>query len=404
MIFVERLLLLAHALVVRPRLRNHHHHRVRQRPPRQDQHFKAIVEHRRIAPVGVDDRQDFFEAVAEKSRLEHRLARVHPVDVPAQGVDLAVVRQIAVGMAALPTRKRVGAEPGMDQRQRGFHRRVGKVGKVLLHLHRVQHALIDQRLVRQAGDVPIFTSGKARPANLVGGALANDEQLPLKRHIIGNLRIAPDENLPHERLGRPRRFAQRAIVPGHIAPADDVLALFGANLAENLLAFLPLMGVGGKIDYAGAVMALGGKINLALGAHLFQKGVGHLYQNPGAVPGVYFAPARAAVVKIQEDGQGLGDDFVGLPAFDIDNESHAARIMLELRIIKALFGRQPDRFHFVVLLLSISSHRFRPAILKPNNSFCHFLLNCALYAIVRLRFFCPSRPETACLDPDSAPI
>jgi len=52
--------------------------------------------------------------------------------------------------------------------------------------------------------------------------------------------------------------------------------------------------------------------------------------------------------------------------------------MFELRIIEALFGRQPDRFHFVVVLLSICSHRFLPAVLKPNKSFCHFLLDCVL--------------------------
>ena len=59
MIFVEGLFLVAHALVIRPRLGNHHHHRVRQRATGQDEQFEAVVEHRRIAAVGVDDREEF---------------------------------------------------------------------------------------------------------------------------------------------------------------------------------------------------------------------------------------------------------------------------------------------------------------------------------------------------------
>jgi len=48
-------------------------------------------------PVGVDHREDLHQILAEELRAHHRLARVHPVDVAAQGVDLAVVRDIAVG-------------------------------------------------------------------------------------------------------------------------------------------------------------------------------------------------------------------------------------------------------------------------------------------------------------------
>ena len=67
-IFVERPLRVVHALVVRPRLRNHHHHRVRQRAAGQHQQFERVVEHRRVAAVRVDDRQDLLDVVAEQRR------------------------------------------------------------------------------------------------------------------------------------------------------------------------------------------------------------------------------------------------------------------------------------------------------------------------------------------------
>ena len=45
MIFVERAALGVHALVIFPRLGNHHHHRVRQFAARHDEQFDAVVEH-----------------------------------------------------------------------------------------------------------------------------------------------------------------------------------------------------------------------------------------------------------------------------------------------------------------------------------------------------------------------
>ena len=59
------------------------------------------------------------------------LARVHPVDVAAQRVDLAVVRDEAVRVGAIPRRERVGAEALVHQRERA--REVG-IGQVAVEL------------------------------------------------------------------------------------------------------------------------------------------------------------------------------------------------------------------------------------------------------------------------------
>ena len=105
MVLVESLLLGAHALVLRPRLGDHHHDGVRERASGEHEQFEAIVEHGGIAAIGIDDRQDLFDVVAEEIGFEQRLACVHPVDVAAQGVDFAVVRHVAVRMGAIPAWK-----------------------------------------------------------------------------------------------------------------------------------------------------------------------------------------------------------------------------------------------------------------------------------------------------------
>ena len=65
----------------------------------------------------------------------------------------------------------------------------------------------------------------------------------------------------------------------------------------------------------------------------------HLQQNAGAVAGVFFAAARAAVIEILQHRQRLLDDLVGLFTFDMNDEADAAGVVLETRIIKPLFRR-----------------------------------------------------------------
>ena len=67
MVIVERLFLVAHAFMIQPRLGDHHHDGMRQRATRQHEQFKAVVEHGRIAAIGVDHRQQFLDIVAEDS-------------------------------------------------------------------------------------------------------------------------------------------------------------------------------------------------------------------------------------------------------------------------------------------------------------------------------------------------
>jgi hypothetical protein len=109
--------------------RDHHHHRVRERAAGEDEQLERVVEHRRVAAVRVDDREDLLDVVAEELGLEERLAGVHPVDVAAERVDLAVVRDVAVRVRAVPARERVRAEARVDERERRLHRGVLQVGK-----------------------------------------------------------------------------------------------------------------------------------------------------------------------------------------------------------------------------------------------------------------------------------
>ena len=128
MVLVEVLLDLGHRLVVLPRLGDEHHHGVRQAVARSDQQLHGVVEAGRVAEALADDRLDLLD-VARLVEVggEQGLARPHPVDVAAQRVDLAVVRDHPVGVGQLPARERVGAEPRVEHAQCAVEQRVAQV-------------------------------------------------------------------------------------------------------------------------------------------------------------------------------------------------------------------------------------------------------------------------------------
>ena len=76
-----------------------------------------------------------------------------------------------------------------------------------------------------------------------------------------------------------------------------------------------------------------------------KKRMWDLDQDSRAVAGIRIAAAGAPVGEVTQDGQRLADDFMGFFAFDIDDKSCAAGIMLEIGVIQPLLGGQASRFH-----------------------------------------------------------
>ena len=243
-ILVERLALGGHGFVPGPRLGNHHEHRVRQRAAGHHEELEHVVEGRRVAAAFADDRQDLRQIAAEEIRLAHRLARVHPVDVAAERVDLAVVRHVAVRVRERPRREGVGAEPLMHERQRRFHVRIRQIGKHRLDLIGDQHAFVDQRVRRQARDVEILPVGDRdrQRVDRMLDALANDVELPLETRVRESVFVwirvetrpepSSDEDLLEIRLDGGRRRADQAIVGGKVPPAEQRLPFFLNDLSR----------------------------------------------------------------------------------------------------------------------------------------------------------------------------
>ena len=313
-ILVERLALGRHRLVPGPRLGNHHEHRVRQRAAGHDEELEHVVEGRRVAAAFADDRQDLLQIVAEEIRLAHRLARVHPVDVAAQRVDLAVVRDVAVRMRERPRRERVRAEPLVHQRERRLDVRIHQIGEHRLDLIGDQHALVDQRVRRQARDVEIFPVGARdrQPVDRVLDPLADDVELPLERASRrpetgsrSHFSACTDEHLLEVRLHRRGRRADQAIVGRQIAPAEQRLPFLLDDLLDQRLDRGARRRIARQEHASRAVLAGGRQRRCRAARLLAEKLVRHLNEDAGAVAGVHLAAARAAMEQVDEQLQRL---------------------------------------------------------------------------------------------------
>lgn len=65
-----------------------------------------------------------------------------------------------------------------------------------------------------------------------------------------------------------------------------------------------------------------------------------LHQHTGTVTRVRFAARSSTVVKVLEDLDGLLQNLVRRPPFDIDHKTDATGIVFEKRIVQPLFSRQ----------------------------------------------------------------
>ena len=144
-VFVEGAPLLIHQRVARPGLRNHHHHGVGERVAALHQEFERVVEAGGVRLPFVGDRPQLLDVFSEQRRGYVGLPRRHPVDVAAQRVDLAVVRDVAVGMRQRPGREGVGGEALMHQRDRALEFRIVQVRIIRAELVGEEHALVDHR-------------------------------------------------------------------------------------------------------------------------------------------------------------------------------------------------------------------------------------------------------------------
>ena len=124
-------------------------------------------------------------------------------------------------------------------------------------------------------------------------------------------------------------------------PTDELQTFLFYDSFKHPLALLPFRRVLRHEHEAGAILAGLGKLETELLALLLEEGMRHLHQDARSVARIGLATARAAMVQVAENLEGVLDDLMGLFSFDVHHEADATGFMFKPGIVQALLGRQP---------------------------------------------------------------
>ncbi|OUD83131.1 hypothetical protein CMMCAS02_09425 [Clavibacter michiganensis subsp. michiganensis] len=310
-----------------PRLRDHHHHRVRQAAAAEAQELEHLVERRGVARAGRDDRHERRQ-VAEQLRLELGLAGAHPVAVAGDRVDLAVVRHHAQRLREGPRRERVGGVARVHDGELGCEALVGEVGVERLQLERGDHALVDEGARGQRDEV-----GAELPLRALAQAEGEAVEGEPRRSVLRPRGVGGQEQVAERGHGLARQVAEVRRVDRDLAPAEDAQSLVAGDALDAGLQLLALGVVGGQEGHADRVLPHGREVEADDAA---EERVRDLRHDPGAVAGARVGSDRAAVLQVPERVQRVDDDVVTGGAAQGGHHGQAARVLLERRVVEAL--------------------------------------------------------------------
>jgi hypothetical protein len=211
---VHRPLRLVDPRVVLPRRRHEERHRLPDVEARPHEELERVVEQRRIGSGAVErGREGGIEPPGP-------LAGLHPLDVPLDRVDLAVVAEEAERLRPLPARLGVRREALVEDRPRGGPRRVGEVGIEARELRGGAERLVRHRAERDRRDVD-----------------AVDTLGPAAGTVRAQLRVRLGARREHE-LDDPRHVrrggrAERGDIVRDVAPPERLEALRATRLLDD---------------------------------------------------------------------------------------------------------------------------------------------------------------------------
>src|SRR5579864_3940734 len=259
------------------------------------------------------------------------------------GIDLAIVRDEAVGMREPPGRKRVGREALMHQRNRRLGQRILKIEIEAADVGRQEQTLVHDGARREGRNVEFRDAGKlvllGERRQRVLRLLANGKQLALERILVLYLRAMRDDRLADQRHLFEHGLAETGRIGRHVAPTDQDLALVLDEAFELLDRDVASLGLGRQETHRDGVMARLRQGHAGALRPIAQKRVRNLDQTAGPIPDERVGADRATMVKIDKYLKSQGNYTVRLLALDVGNKADAARVMLVAGVIKTLFRR-----------------------------------------------------------------
>ncbi len=325
-VLVEGAQVRVHVLDVLPGRRDQQAHGAKQVHAAHHQHFQHVVQRAGVRAGHVDQRPDFGH-VGQQARGKGVAAGLGPVAVAADGVDFAVMGQIAERLRQPPLWQGVGGKTLVEQADRGLQPLVAEVGIEHRQVGRHHQPLVADQPTRQRRHVVDRIAG----ADALVGAAASDEQVALE-HLRQHPGRRVDENLRDVRQGVARFLAAGVGVDRHRPPAGDL-----EPLPFQLRVQVGAGGLGqGRVaveeHHADAVMLA--QLDAGRGGGLAQEPVGFAHQQAAAVAGFAVGGDRAAVGEPRQGVDGGMDQPVARPVIHLGDQSETATVSFEFRPVQ----------------------------------------------------------------------
>ena len=326
---VEGTQVVVHAGVVLPGRRHEETEGAEEVHAPSEKELEHIVEGGRIGAALADEGRRLGH-VGQKRRAQLVGARPRPAAVTGDGVDLAIMGQIAEGMGQRPPRQGVGGKALVEEADGRLQPVVGEVGEELRQVHRPAQPLVDDDQVGEADDIEV---------GVVDDALLD----PPLDHVEAALQLlgAPAEGAVEEYLGDGRHggageFAEHRRVDRHLAPADQRQGLAGQLLLDDLAGGQLAVALGAEEDHADAIAAA--EVPAVFGGNGLEKPVGFLQQQAAAVAAAPVGGDAATVGHARQRGDGGAHQSVaGLPP-EVGDQAEATVILDIFRIVKTHLG------------------------------------------------------------------
>ena len=336
LVCAERTTLLGELGVLVPRLGQQHRDRTRQRAAVHHEELEHVVEHRGVGALAPDDGHDLLQLRAHHGRVQLRLACADAVHVAAQRVDLAVVDDVAVGVRALPARRRVRGVARVHERDGRLGPGVAEVAIERAQLRRHEHALVHDGVGAHGAHVERLARKRALLLGHLLDNAARHVQLALEV-LAGGSRLGPAQERLHDvRTAAVCRVAQVVRVDGHLAPEQQGHALLRAAVLEHAARVAVALRVLREEQHGDAVVALCGQdVPLALRLPA-EQAMRDLEQHAGAVARVLLQALAAAVLQVHEHRERVVQHRVRALAAKARQRADAACVVLVLRSVQPL--------------------------------------------------------------------
>ena len=287
---IEGAQVVIHVRVFLPRRRDQQAHGTEQVHAASQEQIQHVVEAGGIRPRGVDEGGGLLQ-IGDQRRRKLVAASLGPLAVAGDGVDLAVVGQIAERLRQRPARAGVGRETLVEHADGRLHANVGQIQIKTWQVHRHAQPFIDGDQVGEADHVEVVV------ADAFLDAAAHDIEAALEI-LVDPAGRGVDKDLFDAGQGGLGDRAEYIGIDRHLAPTDQAQGLLFQLFVDDIASGLRQDGIGVEKQHADRVVAA--QVPSLLFGDSSEEAVGFLQQQTAAVAGLAVGGDTATVLHASQ--------------------------------------------------------------------------------------------------------